>query len=157
MIRQFELVERVKSYDPGADEDLLNRAYVFSMKAHGSQSRASGDPYFSHPLGVAEILTGKSRPDLVVSGINDGVNVGSSTVISGTVGNVVAAITQLDKPIAGIAIIAIPVLIEPGVALLRQTRQLRRGQGLRGMHRRKIQQRHRRDIRAELQTLAAAL
>src|SRR5215813_3368067 len=57
MIRQFELVERVKEYDPGADEDLLNRAYVFSMKAHGSQSRASGDPYFSHPLGVAEILT----------------------------------------------------------------------------------------------------
>ncbi|HEY4162490.1 MAG TPA: bifunctional (p)ppGpp synthetase/guanosine-3',5'-bis(diphosphate) 3'-pyrophosphohydrolase [Dongiaceae bacterium] len=57
MIRQFELVERVKSYDPGADEDTLNRAYVFSMKAHGSQSRASGDPYFSHPLGVAEILT----------------------------------------------------------------------------------------------------
>ena len=57
MIRQFELVERVRAYDPGADEDLLNRAYVFSMKAHGSQSRASGDPYFSHPLGVAEILT----------------------------------------------------------------------------------------------------
>jgi GTP pyrophosphokinase len=57
MIRQFELVERVKAYDPGADEDLLNRAYVFSMKAHGSQSRASGDPYFSHPLGVADILT----------------------------------------------------------------------------------------------------
>ncbi|MFZ5790478.1 MAG: RelA/SpoT family protein [Pseudomonadota bacterium] len=57
MIRQFELVELVKGYDPGADEDSLNRAYVFSMKAHGSQSRASGDPYFSHPLGVAEILT----------------------------------------------------------------------------------------------------
>jgi guanosine-3',5'-bis(diphosphate) 3'-pyrophosphohydrolase len=57
MIRQFELVERVKAYDPSADEDILNRAYVFSMKAHGSQARASGDPYFSHPLGVAEILT----------------------------------------------------------------------------------------------------
>jgi GTP pyrophosphokinase len=57
MIRQFELVELVKGYDPGADEDTLKRAYVFSMKAHGSQSRASGDPYFSHPLGVAEILT----------------------------------------------------------------------------------------------------
>ena len=57
MIRQFELVERVKAYDPGADEDALNRAYVFSMKAHGSQKRASGDPYFSHPLGVAGILT----------------------------------------------------------------------------------------------------
>jgi GTP diphosphokinase / guanosine-3',5'-bis(diphosphate) 3'-diphosphatase len=56
MIRQFELVERVRSYDPGADEEALNRAYVFAMKAHGSQARASGDPYFSHPLGVAEIL-----------------------------------------------------------------------------------------------------
>jgi guanosine-3',5'-bis(diphosphate) 3'-pyrophosphohydrolase len=56
MIRQFELVERVKAYDPSADEDALNRAYVFAMKAHGSQSRASGDPYFSHPLGVAELL-----------------------------------------------------------------------------------------------------
>ena len=57
MIRQFELVERVKSYDEGADEDALNRAYVFSMKAHGSQMRASGDPFFSHPLEVAGILT----------------------------------------------------------------------------------------------------
>src|SRR5579863_6512382 len=56
MIRQFELVERVKAYDPAADEDTLNRAYVFAMKAHGSQSRASGDPYFLHPLGVAELL-----------------------------------------------------------------------------------------------------
>jgi GTP diphosphokinase / guanosine-3',5'-bis(diphosphate) 3'-diphosphatase len=57
VIRQFELVERVRSYDPAVDEDLLNRAYVFSMKAHGAQKRASGDPYFSHPLGVAGILT----------------------------------------------------------------------------------------------------
>ena len=53
MIRQYELVERVRSYDPHADEDKLNRAYVFSMKAHGSQKRESGDPYFSHPLEVA--------------------------------------------------------------------------------------------------------
>ena len=58
MIRQYELVERVKAYEPAADEALLNRAYVFSMKAHGSQTRASGDPYFSHPLEVAGILTG---------------------------------------------------------------------------------------------------
>jgi len=56
MIRQYELVEKVKSYDSGADEDALNRAYVFSMKAHGSQLRASGDPYFSHPVEVAGIL-----------------------------------------------------------------------------------------------------
>ena len=56
MLRQFELVERVKAYDPHADEDALNRAYVFSVKAHGSQTRASGDPYFSHPIEVAGIL-----------------------------------------------------------------------------------------------------
>ncbi|MEB3702168.1 Bifunctional (p)ppGpp synthetase/guanosine-3',5'-bis(diphosphate) 3'-pyrophosphohydrolase [Candidatus Bealeia paramacronuclearis] len=58
MIRQFELVEAVRAYDPDADEDLLNRAYVYSMKAHGNQVRASGDPYFSHPLEVAGILVG---------------------------------------------------------------------------------------------------
>ncbi|WP_028878691.1 RelA/SpoT family protein [Terasakiella pusilla] len=57
MIRQYELVERVRAYDPSADEDSLNRAYVFAMKAHGSQKRASGDPYFMHPLEVAGILT----------------------------------------------------------------------------------------------------
>ncbi|MSP82147.1 MAG: bifunctional (p)ppGpp synthetase/guanosine-3',5'-bis(diphosphate) 3'-pyrophosphohydrolase [Alphaproteobacteria bacterium] len=58
MIRQYELVEQVKAYDPSADEEALNRAYVFSMKAHGTQVRASGDPYFSHPVEVAGILAG---------------------------------------------------------------------------------------------------
>lgn len=57
MLRQYELIEKVKGYDPEADEAMLNRAYVFSMKAHGSQKRASGDPYFSHPIEVAGILT----------------------------------------------------------------------------------------------------
>jgi GTP diphosphokinase / guanosine-3',5'-bis(diphosphate) 3'-diphosphatase len=57
MMRQYELVERVRRYNPNADEDLLNRGYVFAMKAHGAQKRASGDPYFSHPLEVAAILT----------------------------------------------------------------------------------------------------
>ena len=57
VLRQYELVDRVLDYDPQADEALLNRAYVFSMKAHGSQKRASGDPYFSHPIEVAGILT----------------------------------------------------------------------------------------------------
>ena len=57
MMRQYELVERVRAYDPGADEDALNKAYVYTMKAHGSQTRASGDPYFSHPIEVAGILT----------------------------------------------------------------------------------------------------
>ena len=57
MIRQFELVDLVKSYDPNVDEEALDRAYVFAMKAHGQQKRESGDPYFLHPLEVAGILT----------------------------------------------------------------------------------------------------
>lgn len=57
MLRQYELVDLVKSYDPDADEDALNRAYVFAMKKHGSQLRISGDPYYSHPVEVAGILT----------------------------------------------------------------------------------------------------
>lgn len=57
MLRQYELVDLVTSYDPDADEDALNRAYVFAMKKHGAQLRASGDPYYSHPVEVAGILT----------------------------------------------------------------------------------------------------
>ena len=57
MLRQYELVERVRAYDPDVDEALLNRAYVFTVQKHGSQKRASGDPYFSHPVEVAGILT----------------------------------------------------------------------------------------------------
>ena len=57
MLRQYELVEKIRAYDSDADEALINRAYVFSMKAHGAQMRASGDPYFSHPIEVAGILT----------------------------------------------------------------------------------------------------
>lgn len=57
MLRQYQLVEKVMSYDTDADEDLLNRAYVFTVQKHGSQKRASGDPYFSHPVEVAGILT----------------------------------------------------------------------------------------------------
>ncbi|HWV19662.1 MAG TPA: bifunctional (p)ppGpp synthetase/guanosine-3',5'-bis(diphosphate) 3'-pyrophosphohydrolase [Devosia sp.] len=57
MMRQYELVERVQAYNPNADEQLLNKAYVYAMQKHGSQKRASGDPYFNHPLEVAAILT----------------------------------------------------------------------------------------------------
>lgn len=57
MLRQYELVERVKAYAPDADEVLLNRAYVYTVQKHGSQKRASGDPYFSHPVEVAGLMT----------------------------------------------------------------------------------------------------
>jgi guanosine-3',5'-bis(diphosphate) 3'-pyrophosphohydrolase len=66
MMRQYELVDRVKRYNPGADEALLDRAYVYAMLAHGSQKRASGDPYFSHPLEVAAILTDLKLDDATI-------------------------------------------------------------------------------------------
>ncbi|MET0367599.1 MAG: HD domain-containing protein, partial [Methylobacterium sp.] len=66
MMRQYELVERVKRYNPAADEDLLNRAYVYAMQAHGTQKRASGDPFFAHPLEVAAILTDLHLDDATI-------------------------------------------------------------------------------------------
>ena len=66
MMRQYDLVERVRSYNPDTNEDLLNRAYVYAMKAHGTQTRASGDPYFSHPLEVAAILTDLKLDDATI-------------------------------------------------------------------------------------------
>jgi GTP pyrophosphokinase len=67
MMRQYELTERVLSYDPKADEALLNRAYVYAMKKHGDQKRRNGDPYFSHPLEVAAILTGLKLDDATIA------------------------------------------------------------------------------------------
>ncbi|MGV3555427.1 MAG: RelA/SpoT family protein [Croceibacterium sp.] len=70
MLRQYELVERVKEYDPDADEALLNRAYVFTVQKHGSQKRASGDPYFSHPIEVAGLMTDlKLDQDTVITAL----------------------------------------------------------------------------------------
>src|ERR1700726_232946 len=67
MMRQYELVERVTRYNPNADENLLNKAYVYAMQKHGAQQRANGDPYFSHPLEVAGILTDLKLDDATIA------------------------------------------------------------------------------------------
>src|SRR5919112_3369880 len=67
MMRQYQLVERVKRYNPVADEGLLNRAYVYAMMAHGGQKRASGDLFFAHPLEVAAILTDLKLDDATIA------------------------------------------------------------------------------------------
>src|SRR5438270_540576 len=67
MMRQYDLIERVRRYNPNTSEALLNRAYVYAMKAHGEQKRASGDPYFSHPLEVAAILTDLKLDDSTIA------------------------------------------------------------------------------------------
>ncbi|MFZ0776674.1 MAG: bifunctional (p)ppGpp synthetase/guanosine-3',5'-bis(diphosphate) 3'-pyrophosphohydrolase [Xanthobacteraceae bacterium] len=67
LMRQYDLIERVKQYNPTANEELLNRAYVYAMRAHGEQKRASGDPYISHPLEVAAILTELKLDDATIA------------------------------------------------------------------------------------------
>ncbi len=87
MIRQYELVEAVKAYDPSADEDLLNRAYVFAMKAHGTQKRASGDLYFTHPLEVAGLLV-EMRLDVATI---------ATALLHDTVEDTVATLEEIEK------------------------------------------------------------
>ncbi|MCO4054147.1 MAG: bifunctional (p)ppGpp synthetase/guanosine-3',5'-bis(diphosphate) 3'-pyrophosphohydrolase [Bosea sp.] len=82
MMRQYELVERVKRYNPNADEEMLDRAYVYAMQAHGSQKRASGGPFFAHPLEVAAILTDMKLDDatIVAAVLHDTVEDTSATI-----------------------------------------------------------------------------
>jgi guanosine-3',5'-bis(diphosphate) 3'-pyrophosphohydrolase len=63
MISLEELSSLVKTYHANADLETLGRAYLFSQAAHATQMRDSGDPYFSHPAGVAHILA-KMRMDV---------------------------------------------------------------------------------------------
>ncbi len=56
MIRLNDILEKVLSYNPGADLDVVRRAYVFSAKVHQGQVRLSGEPYLVHPMEVAAVL-----------------------------------------------------------------------------------------------------
>ena len=104
-MRQYELVERVRRYNPDANEDLLNRAYVFAMKAHGTQKRASGDPFFSHPLEVAAILTDLKFDDatIVAAVLHDTIEDTAATreeidkVFGAEIGGLVEGLTKLNR------------------------------------------------------------
>ena len=105
MMRQYELVDRVRKYNPQADEELLNRAYVYAMKAHGVQKRASGDPYFSHPLEVAAILTDMHLDDatIVAAVLHDTIEDTESTredidrIFGREIGKLVEGLTKLRR------------------------------------------------------------
>ena len=56
MIRISDILDKIYDYNPDADLDLIDRAYIFSAKVHDGQMRLSGEPYLSHPLEVAGIL-----------------------------------------------------------------------------------------------------
>src|SRR5499427_324870 len=105
IMRQYDLVERVRSYNPDTNEDLLNRAYVYAMKAHGAQTRASGDPYFSHPLEVAAILTALKLDDatIVAALLHDTIEDTEATraeidqLFGKDIGHLVEGLTKLKK------------------------------------------------------------
>jgi RelA/SpoT family (p)ppGpp synthetase len=105
MMRQYDLIERVRRYNPKTNEALLNRAYVYAMKAHGEQKRASGDPYFSHPLEVAAILTDLKLDDSTIAAalLHDTIEDTLATrdeideMFGADIGNLVEGLTKLKK------------------------------------------------------------
>src|SRR5689334_25087905 len=105
LMRQYELIDRVKHYNPNTDEALLNRAYVYAMKAHGEQKRASGDPYISHPLEVAAILTDLKLDDATIAAalLHDTIEDTPATraeidqIFGPDIGHLVEGLTKLKK------------------------------------------------------------
>ena len=105
MMRQYDLVERVRAYNPNTNEALLNRAYVYAMKAHGDQRRASGDPYFSHPIEVAAILTDLKLDDATIAAalLHDTIEDTEATraeidhLFGPSIGRLVEGLTKLKK------------------------------------------------------------
>jgi GTP pyrophosphokinase len=70
MIRFEAIIDKVRENHPGADEDLLRRAYLFSAREHRGQIRKSGEPYLVHPLEVANILAElKLDPVCIATGL----------------------------------------------------------------------------------------
>lgn len=70
MIKVLDLIQKIQKYHPKADVDLINKAYVFSAKAHEGQVRKCGEPYVTHPLEVANILADmKMDVQAIVAGI----------------------------------------------------------------------------------------
>lgn len=105
MSSQYQLVKRVKEYNPNADEKLLVKAYYFSKKAHSDQLRASGDPYFSHPLAVTNILIDLKLdvPSIITGLLHDTVEDTFVTIdlvrkeFGEEIANLVDGVTRLNK------------------------------------------------------------
>ena len=57
MIRINDIIDKISEYHPEADMDIIDRAYIYSARVHAGQVRLSGEPYLSHPLEVAGILS----------------------------------------------------------------------------------------------------
>ncbi|MBD3868348.1 MAG: bifunctional (p)ppGpp synthetase/guanosine-3',5'-bis(diphosphate) 3'-pyrophosphohydrolase, partial [Acidobacteria bacterium] len=105
-MRRFEdILERVEEYNPGADFDLLRRAYVFSAREHRNQVRRSGEPYLVHPMEVAWILAElKLDTSSVVAGLLHDVVEDTLTTLEtveeyfgADVAHIVAGVTKISR------------------------------------------------------------
>src|SRR6266446_7054643 len=67
MIRLEDILAKVERHHPGDNFDLIRRAYIFSAKEHKGQVRASGEPYLTHPLEVANLLAEMKMDAVTVS------------------------------------------------------------------------------------------
>ncbi|QPH54432.1 RelA/SpoT family protein [Pontivivens ytuae] len=62
-----ELAARVRDYNPHSNSALIEAAYAYALKAHDGQTRRSGEPYFTHPLAVAEMLAEQQLDDATIA------------------------------------------------------------------------------------------
>ena len=116
MAQEIDLIKRVRAYDQAADLSLLNAAYTYSLKAHGSQMRQSGDPYFSHPLEVAGILAAMRLDPATIS----------TGLLHDTVEDTLATIEEIEQNFGGeIArlVDGVTKLSQLDITLSTQTRQ----------------------------------
>jgi len=66
MIDVEDLVDLVRNYNPGTNAELIRNAYAYGVAMHEGQTRSSGEPYFSHPVEVAAILTEQQLDDATI-------------------------------------------------------------------------------------------
>jgi GTP pyrophosphokinase len=105
LITPQALIAGIKEYSKTVDESLIQKAFVFALEHHGTQLRESGDPFFSHPLEVAEILMGlKMDQETVIAGIlHDTVEDTSATIqnleelFGARIAKIVDGVTKLSR------------------------------------------------------------
>ncbi len=103
--RDYHLTDRVRAYAPGADTALIEDAYVVASQAHSSQIRDNGDPYITHPLAVADILTSYRLdvPSICTALLHDTIEDTSVTLadiekrFGPTIGGLVDGVTKLTR------------------------------------------------------------
>jgi GTP pyrophosphokinase len=106
MTRLSDIVDRVRAYHPNADVDLIERAYVYSARAHEGQTRKSGEPYVTHPLEVSSLLADMKLDEFAICAgiLHDTVEDTAATIeeveelFGRQVADIVDGVTKLNIP-----------------------------------------------------------